>query len=773
MPLKDPRYEYVRSRPRKEKDRDHERETRSVGGSSTTTTIRDRKHRNSITSNPTGSSETASQASATLYQDMPLEQLPPLPETEESESASTATSPIVRTNSNITNPTSRNSPSQIDTPAKLQPYLESVCDTASTTTATNQKSDSEEWIGPNPDAASSSHPLDSLTPTPKPSNSIGSAGSVTAYQVPEQPSELVASKDPVSGDVVQIESSGEVNATVYSCAGDGRRHEHNYYHSQMVNPFLPTSRAPPQERKLTTTRPKANPQEWFRLAPKAPSPPLPTRRSPPVRLEPTHRPSHGPPMTSKMGSGYEYPMVPAPSPIPMHQTYSNPLPYPSAPPMIDHPANLLRRIGGVLPDIVALMDLYNNTHHLLMARDSHIARLQAQKAAEAQQQDARIERLTEEIESVLNKHAAQVRKLKDGLSELEEKHSQLEESQSKERRLKEEARAAHASFKTQQAEVEKQHEEDVHQMKQDFADEKANIIADHSARERDLLDRMQSEAHIAEETLAARIAEMTRKHEIDKQAHEECWLRHKQDIENAYAKMCRELENTISMQGKLLEDEQRNFSRARDGWDEERHQLKKGAEEQHQMVAAKHLKEIVDMQRTMEGALSRQQSEAQDTILKLRRENDELRHQLEATHAHYKSEIQGAATNLRREKEEYAKVTDAALSRQKLELQDTIRQLQKDKEDLLRSRMPSQSRQNTESGETISKLQREIEVLRAGLNTDKAKWNKPATESTPAPKEDKNKLKRASGIYGSGTSLKSKGASLEQQSRVDGNRGHF
>ncbi|KAL9101683.1 MAG: hypothetical protein Q9163_003087 [Psora crenata] len=790
MPLKDPRYEYVRLRSRREKDRDHEKDSRNPGGSSAIT-VRDKKRRNSITSNPAASSEAAPQPVATPYQDVALEQLPPLPETEESESASAATSPIARTDSNIFNPNARSSPPQTEPSARLQPYLESVCDTASTITSLDQDPDTKEWIGPNPDTPSSSSLLlDLPTPTPKFGDFSGLAGSVATYQVADQLSEGTASGDADLVESTQAKRSGDADPVVYSQLGHDRHHEDYYHPSQMVNPFLPISPAPLPGQTVTTSEPsRTSPQTPTSVAPKAPTPPLPARQSPPARLEPPRPPSHGPPMTSSIASRYDYPMVPAISPIPMVQTYSNPLPYPSGPPMIDHPANLLHRIASVLPDINALMDLYQNTCHILMTRDHHIAHLQAQKAADAQQQNARVERLTGEIESVLKKNAAQVQKLKGIINELEEKHSQLNESYLKERRLKEEARAVYASSRAQHAEAEKQHHEDILQMQQDFADEKANMLAEHSTREKELIGQMHAEARNAEENLMSRIAEMTRNHEIDRQDCEELWLRAKQIIETGHIKVCQDLENTISMKEKLLEEERRNHSRARDGWDrervsmtsqwdEERYQLRKSAEDQRQILASKHQKEKDDMLRSMEVTLSRQKPEAHDTIVRLQQEKDELRQQLEATHAHYKSEIQGAANNLRKEKDEYARSMEAAFSRQTVELQDTIRQLHQEKEDLRRSRLPSQSRQITEAGETISKLQKEMETLRAGWNSDKAKWPKHTTESmssrssTPAPKEDRNKLKRASGVYGSGTSLKSKGATFEQSSRGDdGHRG--
>ena len=785
MPLKDSRYEFVRPRPRKEKEKDHDKDARSVGGNSVTT-IRDRKHRNSTSSNLSGSLETASLPSATSFQDVALEQLSPLPEPGGSESASTATSPTARTNSNIFKPASGTSPSQIATPAKLQPYLESVCDTESTVTVTDRKQHPASWIGPHPDTVpSSSHPFRSDTPTPRFNDFVGSGGTKVTTHGPEQLTEDPASVNADAEDGSNTEPSSEANTTVNSLAGSGMPHEQSYHPSQMANPFLPINYLPTQERRLTTTRSSTNPNEFSPALPKAPSPPLPRQCSPRVKFESPHHPPADPTMTRSMGSGYDHLMAPPLPPIPMHQTYPSPIPYADGTAIMDHPANILHRIGSVLPDISALMNLYQSTCNSLTARDHHISHLQSQKAAEAEQQGARIERLAGEIESILGKDAAEIQKLQDDIVRLEEKHHKLKESLAKEKKLKEDSRAALASLKIQQAETENQHHEHVQGMKDDFTREKAKMMAEHSAHERKLLDEMDTKVRNAEAHLTARLAEMDRKHEIDKQAHEERWLRRNQDMETGYADMCRELRNTISAKGNMLEEERRNFSRARDGWnnerdamasrwDEERYHLKQDADDRYQIAKIQHQSEIEDKQKAMEATLLRHQSEAQDTILKLEREKEGIRQQLEATHVHYEAEIQVAASNFRREKEEYAKSTDEALWKQKSDFQDKIRQLQRDKDDLLRSRMPSQSRQGPDVGETISRVQREVETLKAGSSSDKGRWPKPAPEcrtsrsSTPTPKEDRNKLRRASGVYGSGTSLKSKGVALEQQSRNEG-----
>ena len=123
------KYEYVRYR--KTKDKDKEKDRRS----STASSIIVRK------SNKVGSAgETTSHGQSDTQSIATIEQLPPLPESE-------STSPILRTSSNASHG-SRVSPSQVQTPASLQPYLES--DAGESDVGDSVLEGSREWIGPPP-----------------------------------------------------------------------------------------------------------------------------------------------------------------------------------------------------------------------------------------------------------------------------------------------------------------------------------------------------------------------------------------------------------------------------------------------------------------------------------------------------------------------------------------------------------------------------------------------------------------------------------------------
>ena len=156
--LRDPKYEYVRVRPRKDRDKERDGDKRSsVAGS---IVVSKKAHRDSTTARSVAPSDSASQADA--QSNATAIELP-LPD-------STATSPLLRTSSAVAL-ASRTSPSSIQTPTTLQPYLESEAgDATSTMTATqpdNQIEEKKEWIGPKEESGKvPDEPEDSQTPKP-------------------------------------------------------------------------------------------------------------------------------------------------------------------------------------------------------------------------------------------------------------------------------------------------------------------------------------------------------------------------------------------------------------------------------------------------------------------------------------------------------------------------------------------------------------------------------------------------------------------------------
>lgn len=146
------KYEYVRYR--KAKDKDKERDGRSTAAGSV---IVRKTHKDSSSTKGIASGETASQAPLDTQSIAAIDQLPPLPESE-------STSPILRTTSNVSHG-SRASPSQVPTPASLQPYLESDAGESDFGTGDSVLEGSREWIGPRPEhSLSRSETPEAVTP---------------------------------------------------------------------------------------------------------------------------------------------------------------------------------------------------------------------------------------------------------------------------------------------------------------------------------------------------------------------------------------------------------------------------------------------------------------------------------------------------------------------------------------------------------------------------------------------------------------------------------
>ena len=139
MSTRDSKYDYIR-RPRKDKDKDRDSDKRSsIAG---TGGIIVKKHRDSTTSRSVAPSDSASQACT---------ETPSQPPNDRSSPESTATSPLLRTNSAVSL-TSRTPLSSIQTPAALQPYLESeagdIVSVAAQGISTISDEAKKEWIGP-------------------------------------------------------------------------------------------------------------------------------------------------------------------------------------------------------------------------------------------------------------------------------------------------------------------------------------------------------------------------------------------------------------------------------------------------------------------------------------------------------------------------------------------------------------------------------------------------------------------------------------------------
>ena len=689
----------------------------------------------------------------------------------------------------------------------------------STMNIPNRTTESGEWIGPRLEhGLSSDVEQDGITPTPKPREDPLESlkRSQDAVKVEEKDKLGI----PAGGGGSRNTSQHSFMDTdmIYSWAADNKQADQYYYPSQMSNPFIaPTTKArppvvPAQALPAKRVSPSAakpsiaaeSPKSIKETTPPRPTLPRQVPDTPPyddyhehysvARIEPLpvalpeQQPSeHG--LPPGLSPGIMVPVAPSYSPIPMHHTQSNPLPYPGIPARVDHPTNILHRVGSVLPDITALMDLYYGTCHMLNARDQHVRDIEAQKAAESNRQTQRIDSLTRDIQSMIRHHENEEKNLQGDLQHVERKFKKLQESHARECSRRDDARSAHAGLQELHEKTKRIHREDMENIHKAHTLEKERTMVIHESERRSLLDQLAHIAKAAEEATAA----AEQRNVSERQTQEARWQRTVRDLEEKHCQHEAELAHTVKSQREMLEEERGKHANFKDTWSRDREEMTRQwttekaslrieAEEQRRNYLTKHRKSMDDLQRLSDESVERVRAEHDGKISKLQRENADCQHQLEQTIAFHGSEIQSASETFRKEKEDFTKAMetssqqrinelqatirtlqkgerphassrDPSESRRLLEAQSTVMQLQKQNEGLLRSRGASQSRLNSEAQDIIAKMQKENEALRADrvrVSKSKAEDTAHSRSATPAPKEEKlerTRSNRASGIF--------------------------
>lgn len=719
----------MRPRTRKDRDRDRESDTQSISATSSISTLKehkDRKHRKSFTSHPGSSADNPSQITGACN-DATLDELPPPPETEESESASASNSPIMRTTSNASNSSKRSHPAAIDTPARLQPYLEESEDTASVILAPNRTAESSEWIGPRmcPEE-SGGEPLDALTPKPQDRDDPMDTGDQSHAKGDSNKPHAASSDAAAQSDKDSRRISfADSNHMVFPWGGETQLEQ--YVHpSQMFNPFLQPGHHPGPAQGLEQNNPsvetKNHPPDT-KPAPLTPppQPAPPTKRPagrphitpdlrqeirpeypPPARIEyarlpPPHppQPPQSPPLPNMhMNPGYLVPVAPALSPVPMHHTQSSPLPQPNIQPVMDHPAHLMHRIGSALPDIAALMEIYRGTCYALYVKDNHIHEIENQKAIQSENLHSRIDGLTKEIQSILRIKDADRDRLTEEIERWETKHSKLSEAYVKERRHKEDAINRYTNLKNVHEQSKKSLKEEISHLSTSFAEEKERMNVIYSGERQSLMDQLQ-QSHTAQESLIARIKDLEISHS-EKEVLELQWQQRIQDMQNEHAK--------------AKESWQKETQIAVDRLDAEMNSINRTAEGQRKALINQHQSEVDDMQRLANEKLRQQEMNAEKEVKKHQRQNEDSQHRVKELEDSYNAQIQETTETFRKEKEEYSRVTEAATARQVAELQHEIDDMRAWKT-APTSRESSQSRDLLKVRGMLQNLEKEKEDL--------------------------------------------------------------
>ena len=344
---------------------------------------------------------------------------------------------------------------------------------------------------------------------------------------------------------------------------------------------------------------------------------------------------------------------------------------------------ILQRVSNAMPDIYMLMQSFQEIYVTLGARESHIRQLEMQREGDAKRQDTHINRLTKDIEAMLAKHTTKMERLETKVGRLEESKASLEKQLVKEVHSKEDAIETNKSLQSQQKQLATKYLEEREALLSLQAEEKNRLTADHAASQRALIDHAQAQARIAEANDSARLGELNRLHEHERQTLLECRTREKSDLEEVYAQNCRDLEASLATKVKIIEDERRDAERMRQAWGKEREELNRRRDEDR----ARHRKEVDD--------------QFHDVSRKQQRERDEAVKSLEASHAGRQAKYQATVREQERALESHLRLTGEA--------QNTIAKLRQDVED--------QKSYTVEVQEAFHKLQKENAELHNTLES--------------------------------------------------------
>ena len=348
---------------------------------------------------------------------------------------------------------------------------------------------------------------------------------------------------------------------------------------------------------------------------------------------------------------------------------------------------LLQRVSNAMPDIYMLMQHFHETCTTLGIRENHIRQLEMQKGADAKRQGDHIDKLTNEIEAMLAKHAAKVDKLEMKINKLEDSKVGLQRSLTKETHSKEDAKTSNEKLRAEQKQLAIKYLAEKEEMAAAHSMEKSTLISDHAASQRALSDHSQAQARIAEANMTARLGELNRLHEHERQMLEERRVRERGELQDGHAKNRQDLEDALNAKIKIIDEERRDYARMRQAWEKEHDELSLCRDEER----AQHRKELGD--------------QFHDLTRKYQTEKDEVVKSMDASHMAHQAKSQAVLREQERALESH--------SRQAAEAQSTISRLQRDAE--------AHKRYALDAQETFRKLQKENADLRTALEISQSR----------------------------------------------------
>lgn len=302
----------------------------------------------------------------------------------------------------------------------------------------------------------------------------------------------------------------------------------------------------------------------------------------------------------------------------------------------DDANELLHRIQSAIPDLHQLLNRYRETSAQLGMREELIRKAEAQQADALKQKEYYIDSLCKQLEITAHKHSAESSKLRLEIGNLEEKARELADSLAATETSRSELEEAKRALEREKADFEKRLAEEREALQREFEAWKSTTTKEFETQKKSLEDDFERRRKEQEDGFQSLDAETSSKFLKEKEAMRQAWGRQKRELEANYDKQRRELEGKLSAKSKDLETARsqergcrENWAREREAlvksWDEERAGMGKGWEEQRQVLMKQHRMEMEDMQKRWKQLQAEAAKEATEERVAVEKEKEALR----------------------------------------------------------------------------------------------------------------------------------------------------
>jgi len=324
-----------------------------------------------------------------------------------------------------------------------------------------------------------------------------------------------------------------------------------------------------------------------------------------------------------------------------------------------------------MPDLHALLDVYHNMYAALESRDVQISTMEAQRAAEKQQQDHHFAKLEKDIESLRKKYSSESNRIKLDIGNVEKRCQDLQEKLTAQEKVNDTLEASNESLRADRKQAAKKYEEDKVVMTQKYSLDRDRMVTEQRAKQRVSNDELQAQIRKAEAALSHKEAQISRANEEEKHRLESGWAKQRREMEDRHTKLRMDLEDKLEAKEKVVDEERRTYLQAREGWDREREDLthrwdeervllRKASEEQYKALVTKHEREKNEILRQI--SQMQQRSDKEDSIFKLQREIESLRSGWEADRFKFQrttTEFKSTARTLNEQNSKLQRLTEA------------------------------------------------------------------------------------------------------------------